>query len=188
MQTLDSDLAFLHASAPVLEDYLLSDVLYFPVTGEHGRQLSGDTTRLTLGNLLLSLRRLQTIQLAADQTAELEALSGQFNRVRAQWRSRWSVKVQQEIPNRMMLWKNYLGELGEAPKDKAGDYPYNVRLRVILELLFAESNDLMVREKDLLRSLDLQLKGKASPGEFIWDQTLAGGFPADQFWYLYLHF
>lgn len=188
MQLLDNDLAFLHASAPVLEDYLLSDVLYFPVTGEHGRQLSGDTTRLTLGNLLLSLRRLQTVQLAADQTAELEALSDQINRERAQWRSRWSVKVLQEIPNRMMLWKNYLGELGEEPKTRAGDYPYNVRLRVILELLFAESNDLMVREKDLLRSLDLQLKGKASPGEFIWDQALASGFPADQFWYLYLHF
>ncbi|HBA90671.1 MAG TPA: hypothetical protein DCZ08_02485, partial [Anaerolineaceae bacterium] len=74
MQLLDNDLAFLHASAPVLEDYLLSDVLYFPVTGEHGRQLSGDTTRLTLGNLLLSLRRLQAVQLPADQTAEFEAL------------------------------------------------------------------------------------------------------------------
>ncbi|OGN74940.1 MAG: hypothetical protein A2X24_11510 [Chloroflexi bacterium GWB2_54_36] len=188
MQLLDNDLAFLHASAPVLEDYLLSDVLYFPVTGEHGRQLSGDTTRLTLGNLLLSLRRLQAVQLPADQTAEFEALFGQINRARAQWRSRWSVKVQQEIPNRMMLWKNYLGELGEEAKAKAGDFPYNVRLRAILELLFDESNDLLVKEKDLLRSLDLQLKGKASPGEFIWDQTLAGGFPAGQFWYLYLHF
>ena len=188
MHMLDNDLTFLQASAPVLEDYLLSDVLYFPVTGEHGRQLSGDTTRLTLGNLLLSLKRLQAVNLPAEQAVELESLAGQISHVQSQWRSRWSVKVQQEIPNRMMLWKNYLGELGEAPKSRAGDYPYNVRLRVILELLFAESNDLMVREKDLLRSLDLQLKGKTSPGEFIWDQTLAGGFPANQFWYLYLHF
>ncbi|MHB0987844.1 MAG: hypothetical protein ACYC3P_04155 [Bellilinea sp.] len=188
MQTLDNDLAFLHASAPVLEDYLLSDVLYFPVTGEHGRQLSGDTTQLTLGNLLLSLRRLQAASLPAEQADELESLASQISKVQSQWRSRWGVKVQQEIPNRIMLWKNYLGELGEEPKARAGDYPYNVRLRVILELLFAESNDLMVREKDLLRSLDLQLKGKASPGEFIWNQTLAGGFPADPFWYLYLHF
>ena len=188
MQLLDNDQAFLHASAPVLEEYLLSDVLYFPVTGEHGRQLSGDTTRLTLGNLLLSLKRLQAVKLPADQTTEFETLYGQIDKVRAQWRSRWSVKIQQEIPNRMMLWKNYLGELGEEPKTRAGDYPYNVRLRVILELLFAESNDLMVREKDLLRSLDLQLKGKTSPGGFVWDQTLAGGFPAGQFWYLYLHF
>ena len=188
MQLLDNDLAFLNASAPVLEDYLLSDVLYFPVTGEHGRQLSGDTTQLTLGNLLLSLRRLQTANLSAEQAVELESLAGQISKVQSQWRSRWSVKVQQEIPNRMMLWKNYLSELGETLKAKAGDYPYNARLRVILELLLDESNDLLVREKDLLRSLDLQLKGKGSPGEFIWDQTLAGGFPADQFWYLYLHF
>ena len=188
MQMLENDLAFLHASAPVLEEYLLSDVLYYPVTGERGHQLTGDTTRLTLGNLLLSLRRLQAASFPADQAAELQSLSGQIDGVKAQWRSRWGVKVRQEIPNRVMLWKNYLDEWGEAPKAKAGDYPYNVRLRVILELLLAEADNLLVKEKDLLRSLDMRLKGKSSQGEFIWDEDLAGEFPADRFWFLYLQF
>jgi len=188
MHVLENDLAFLQASTPVLEEYLLSDVLYYPVTGQHGRQLSGDTTRLTLGNLLLSRKRLSSATLADDEKSSFSDLNRQIDQVYAQWRSRWNVKIQQEIPNRLMLWKNYLGEWSEGSKAKTGDYPYNVRLRVILELLFAETDALLVQEKGLLHSLDQRLKGKGQPGPFVWDESLVSGFPADKFWFLYLQF
>jgi hypothetical protein len=188
MQVLENDLAFLQASAPVLEEYLLSDLLYYPVTGLRGRQLSGDTTRLTLGNLLLSKKRLSSVTLPADTSAQFSDLTRQIDQVQGQWRSRWDVKIQQEIPNRLMLWKNYLSEWGEGSKSRSGDYPYNVRLRVILELLLKETDALLVQEKALLHSLDQRLKGKGESGNFVWDETFTTGFPSEEFWYLYMQF
>lgn len=188
MQVLENDLAFLQASTPVLEEYLLSDVLYYPVTGQHSRQLSGDTTRLTLGNLLLSQKRLSSGLMNDDISAEFSNTLSQIDKIRTQWRSRWEIKIQQELPNRLMLWKNYLSEWGDGSKSKAGDYPYNVRLRVILELLMAETSALLVQEKMLLHSLDQRLKGKGAPGPFVWDEIFRSGFPADKFWFLYLQF
>lgn len=188
MQVLENDLAFLQASTPVLEDYLLSDVLYYPVTGQRGRQLSGDTTRLTLGNLLLSQKRLSSAGYAGDASGEFSQYQSQIEQIHAHWRSRWEIKIQQEIPNRLMLWKNYLSEWGDGSKSKEGDYSYNVRLRVILELLMAETSALLVQEKSLLRSLDQRLKAKGAPGLFVWDGSLESTFPPDKFWYLYLQF
>jgi len=188
MQVLENDLAFLQASTPVLEEYLLSDLLYYPVTGLRGRQLSGDTTRLTLGNLLLSQKRLSSVTLPADTSAQFSDLSRQITQIQSQWRSRWNIKIQQEIPNRLMLWKNYLSDWGEGSKSRSGDYPYNVRLRVILELLLKETDELLVQEKAALRSLDQRLKGKGMPGTFVWDETFTPGFPSDKFWYLYMQF
>lgn len=188
MQGTDNDLIYLHASVPELEKYLLSEVLYYPVTAERGRQLTGDTTQLTIGNLLLSVTRLRAAELAADEAAQFKNLLQEVEQVRSQWRKNWKQKVEREIPNRLRLWMNYLGDWGDTSTTRAGDYHYNVRLRVILELLMAETDDLLIQERSLLRTLDLRLKGKGIPGDFIWDDFLASAFPQDRFWYLYLHF
>lgn len=188
MQILENDLAFVRASVPELENYLLSDVLYYPITAERGRQLSGDTTQLTTGNLLLSIARLGAVNLPVDQRLQLDTLLHEIDRVMDQWRAHWKQKVEQEIPNRLRLWKNYIGEWNNSHQVNAGDYRYNVRLRVILELLMAETDGLLVHEKDQLRRLDMRLKSKGILGEFVWDEAFASAFPPDPFWYLYLHF
>jgi len=148
----------------------------------------GTQPALTLGNLLLSHKRLSSITLPADTSAQFSDLTRQINQVKGQWRSRWDIKIQQEIPNRLMLWKNYLSEWGEGSKSRPGDFSYNVRLRVILELLFKETDALLVQEKALLHSLDQRLKGKGMPGNFVWDETFTPGFPSNEFWYLYMQF
>jgi len=185
MQMLDNDLAFLRASASVLEDYLLSNILYYPVTGEHGRQLSGDTTRLTPGNLLLSSKRLRAAGETNEPGNQLSTLLDQVSRVQGQWKSRWVMKVKEEIPNRIVLWRNYLNELGEEQPARAGDYPYNIRLRVILELLLDEVDDLLIAEKSNLASLDKRLKARGMPANFIWNSALEPAFPPTPYWYLY---
>jgi len=186
MQILENDYVFLRASVPEIEKYLLSDVLYYPITGDGGRQLSGDTTRLTMGNLLLSERRLGAASLPDPMNAEVVALLDRVKQLRNRWFSNWRKKVEVEIPNRLRLWKNYMDDWGENPHSAAGEYRYNVRLRVILELLLEETDQLFVSEKSLLHSLDLRLKGKGIPGPFIWDLQIVRAFPSDRFWYLYL--
>jgi hypothetical protein len=150
--------------------------------------LKGDTTRLTVGNLLLSIRRLETAVGSYPDSGFFSTLRDQIAAVQHQWQSRWEIKISLEVPNRMSLWKNYLSELGAGSQALAGDYAYNVRLRVILELLLIETSALFVKEKSLLRSLDLRLKSKGIPGDFIWDGTIESGFPIEPFWYLYFHF
>lgn len=188
MQGLENDLAFVEASVPELEKYLLSDTLYYPVTGAHGRQLAGDTTQLTLGNILLSSARLRAAQLPPEEVSQVGVLLREVDAIRNRWRTNWQKKVEQEIPSRLRLWKNYLSDWSEASPGRTGDYHYNVRLRVMLELLFDETSDLFVQEKSLLRTLDLRLKGKGMPGDFIWDPQLSSAFPPDRFWFLYWHF
>lgn len=184
MQLVENDLEFLRASAPVLEEYLLSDVLYFPLTGEHGRQLTGDSTRLTPGNLLLSQKRVQAAGISQAPDSGVEVLD-QITRTRSRWFSRWKLKVAREIPNRLGLWTNYLNDLGEEPAGRVGDFRYNVRLRVILDLLLHESDDQLVAEKSAIQALDTRLKAKGTSGPFVWDSRLENGFPRDPYWYLY---
>lgn len=188
MQDSVNDLAFLRASVPELEKYLLSEQLYYPITCAKGRQLTGETTQLTLGNLLLSTARLKVAGLQPEERLEFETLLREVEQIRSRWRSHWIQKVEREIPNRLRLWRNYLSDWTETSHGSAGDYRYNVRLRVILELLFLETDALLVHEKGLLRSLDLRLKGKGTPGAFLWDESFAVGFPREPYWYLYLHF
>lgn len=188
MDWIDNDIAFLRASVPELEKYLLSNVLYYPVTAERGRQLSGDTTQLTIGNVLLSTARLRALNLPPEKAEQVEPILMEIDRTRSRWYANWKKKAELEIPNRLRLWKNHLDEWIDSSASRGGDYHYNVRQRVILELLLGESDELFVQEKSLLRRLDLRLKGKGVPGDFIWDEQVKSAFPPDRFWFLYLHF
>jgi len=180
------DFALLQAAAPELERYLFSEVLYYPLTSGSGRRLSGDTSRLTIGNILLAIKKLQADDLPPAEAGQLTTLLEQIEQVRTRWRTLWQKKVMQEIPNRLNLWRDYLERLSDSTSTGSGDYRYNVRTRVILELLLDEVDDLPPQKEALLRSMDLKLKAMGTPGKFIWDEPLREVFPEDRFWYLYL--
>jgi hypothetical protein len=70
-------------------------------------------------------------------------------------------------------------------RDQEKHAPYyhsEVRVRVLLTLL---KDHAPVHEKLDQVTFDLMLKNMFTPGEFIWEQELAPGFPEDEFWYLY---
>jgi len=64
-------------------------------------------------------------------------------------------------------------------------YGYEVRLRVLLNLLGAEIKEVESALQEHLDSLDLLLQALFISGEFIWESELADGFPVDQYWYLW---
>jgi len=80
------------------------------------------------------MTRLRAAELAAEDAVQVENFLQEIECVRFHWRTHWKQKVEREIPNRLRLWKNYLDDWGDSSPTKAGDYHYNVRLRVILEL------------------------------------------------------
>ena len=151
------DNQYLAAGVPELENYLLSNALYYP--------LSLELPQLTLGGILLSLARMGT------QAAKFEA---QVGVIRSKWRAAWDVKSSREIKARSELWLNYLAEYQADHKTGARLYPQNVRYRAMLSLLGKAEEDSDVFVKSVFRE-----------GKFVWEEECAPNFSRETFWYLY---
>jgi hypothetical protein len=159
MSKLDQDLQYLDAGLPELQDYLLSKVLYWPLSA------SRSLPSLTLGGLLLARQRLGPR--ADSQAAQIESL-------RSKWRTAWDAKASHEVRARSDLWKNYLQDYRESPESYVGEYAQQVRNRAMLALLGEESDP-----------SDEFVKSKFVFGDFIWENECAQNFPRDVFWFLF---
>ncbi len=179
------DLEFLKIGLDQLEPYLLTDELFWMVTERpSGQQAS--FPQLTLGNLLISLARLQGFakarQLSPRDSTELARLERQLESVRSKWRVAWENKAHHEFTSRLHQWVNYLDELVKDRADHAPFYHTEVRLRALLELLRTE---LSAATHPDLTPLDAQLKAILHPGDFIWEEGAAAAFPQEKYWFLY---
>lgn len=181
---LEKDWEFVRAAVPVLQDYLLSQQLYWPSPlSSTGGMASGEFT-LTLGNVLLSLQRLRAATLAEDEQKSLEGVAAQMAAVREQWRSHWVQKARHEYRARLELWQDYLDGL-QGNKERFHSYPHAVRWRVILQLLGTEVNAVESGLKEALVGLDHRLRAMTLVGPFVWAEELQNGFPAPRYWFLY---
>jgi hypothetical protein len=178
MPTALKDREFLRAGVAELEDYLRSDELFWPLDG------NVDFPRLTVGGLLLALKRLNGWNVPAHERVELDSLENLINTSRSKWRTAWEKKATREVHARFDLWKNYLADYRQSPDGNAPDYPQQVRERAQLDLL---ASALSVPPVDLLalKDLDRFLRQALLPGAFVWEAELVPAFPAEEFWYLY---
>ena len=178
------DQVYVSAAASDIEEYLLSGVLYWPLSG---RTPKGDPplSRLTIGGLLLSQARLLAQIEVSLFSGEVADSFEKIAVVRDRWRSNWNKKAQEEISSRLKQWGNYLLDYQKDPGLQAREYPRNVYRRVILDLLDKEIGGLDAADQTVLAGLDRTLKSVFRKGSFCWEANLAGGFPAEVFWYLY---
>lgn len=177
MPSLVQDLAFLSAGVEQLEDYLLSDVIYWPLH-------EADLPHLTLGGLLLAERRATVRARDGAERARLEALRMQMEAVRLRWRAAWERKCSQEVRARLALWQSFLQDYREAPAVQAENYPQQVQWRVLLQLL-TETLENAPKEAGVVLELDRFLRAVFLPGKFIWEEDLSPAFPPEPFWFLY---
>ncbi len=173
MTAIENDWAFLEAGIPELEDYLLSNELYWPLS-TRGMSLP----RLTIGGLLLSLARLE----AAGQGSL--AFRARIDGIRSRWRVAWETRAGREFRARCGLWQAYLGDYRHNPEQHADAYPQEVRYRVMLHLLKGEL-PAPPAEQELLVQLDNLVRANWNPGGFVWEAKLQTGFPRETYWYLY---
>jgi len=186
MYQIDQDVTYVQSTVHELEEYLLSDVLFWPLTGKSGKPLPAGATQLTIGNLLLSIKRLEAAgELSNRALSEATGLTGLVQRVRSQWKSNWDKKASLEIRSRLTQWDHYLAEVASEHGWNHGDYAYNIRQRVILELLLGDVDKLMPKEQTYLVVLDQRLRSNTLPSEFVWDEMLRAGFAEQTFWFLY---
>ena len=166
MPTLKQDQNYIETALPELKNYLLSDILYYPLLGK--------LPRLTIGGLLLTQKRLEAGTGGTHLYPKLAA-------VKEKWRAAWAKKSARELEARLTLWRNYLNDYRGDPKNYATDYEHEVRWRVIMELLSAEVDQVPAE----IAVLDQLLRVKFISGKFIWDENLQSQFPEDDFWFLY---
>jgi hypothetical protein len=179
MPSKAQDFEYWRSAVTELKSYLLSEQLFWPLTGGRGSQ-----PRLTLGGLLLAQARLQARPLTQGEAAELGGLEGQVATQAARWRSAWERKAAWEFQSRLKQWGNYLDEY-RANQSQAAYYPQEVALRTMLHLLETEAGELDRGSVQLLAAYDELLRALFIPGDFVWEDELRSAFEPSTYWYLY---
>lgn len=184
MSSILYNIEFLRESLDELERYLLSEDLYGRL---HAKAPAGEPpfASLTLGNVLLARKELLAASLRGDQVGLFQALDRKLETLRSKWRAAWDEKAKQEYPARLRQWGFFLNELHREPEKQADRYAYEVRRRVIVELLGQESQSAADENHDKLFMLDELLKRDFVEGEFVWDEGMREGFPKSVYWYLW---
>ncbi|OGO12056.1 MAG: hypothetical protein A2Y53_09280 [Chloroflexi bacterium RBG_16_47_49] len=183
-KSLEYDLRYIKAGLEILEEYLLSDDVFWPL-GVKPPEGDPDYPRLTLDWLLLIRTRLAAHPTSGDQKNQVEQVISELELNRSKWRVAWERKAAHCYQVRERMWRDYIQEYQDNPQENADRYRYEVRLRVMLELLKSEFRPQNIGEGDLLLSLDSYLKSTLIPGSFIWDPEIQAGFPRNTYWFLY---
>jgi len=184
MKSFEYDLCYLQAALDIFEKYLLSDEVFWPLNtspppGEP------DYPQLTLDGMLLAAKRLEARQKTRIQKDQLEQAISDLELNRSRWRVAWEQKAKRCFRARLRMWKEFIEEYQNNPQENADRYAYEVRLRVMLDLVKSEINPNNMAEISLLQNLDGYLKKVLTQASFIWDGGLQSGFPTETYWYLY---
>jgi hypothetical protein len=184
MPSTHYDLNYLREALDSLETYLLSPDIFWNLTAKPppGEPLY---PALTLGGFLLAYRRLQGRQLQPADDAVLQKISIEVDRIRLRWRTAWEKKAASSYQARITQWRNFLEDYRSNPEGNVDRYPYEVRLRVMLELLDQSNPYIPPEQRQFLSSLDSLLSAYLVPGSFIWEEECKVSFPEDQYGYLY---
>lgn len=168
----EEDRRFVALSAGELDDYLSSEVLLW--------RMNRIDLPLTPGNLLLAVKRLSVVNdpalgVTIDQTQNL------IDRRR----TAWGKKVDKELAMRMNQWREQVEEITRYGSIDAS-FTFQVRSRVILELLLTEKRYPDEHIRSTVENADNGLFFLTKPGEFLWDENLMDLFPKEAYPYLYI--
>ena len=184
MPSPEYDLGYFAAGVEILEKYILSGDLFWPI-GSKPPGSEPPYPQLTLGGLMLSQARLRSRSQSSHFYSKYSSLEVQYNAVRARWRVAWESKATSEFHARLVLWLNFLEDFRSNPENNVDRYAYEVSRRVMLELLTSDASQIPQQEMELLERLDKYLRTVFTPNGFVWDVDLVKGFPPDIYWYLY---
>jgi hypothetical protein len=175
--------AYLQAALNGLEPYLLSDDLYqsMAVLPAAARNYPS----LTLGSLLLYQQYARPLVRTGAERSAYQKLEIELDVLRTRWRVAWEGKAAREFEARLRQWGNALQEIREDPVENLAYFRYEVRARVMLDLLKTETRDLAPAQVTHLENLDLILQALFQQGEFIWEPEFIPAFPQDPYWYLW---
>ncbi len=184
MHPVAQDLKFIESAAQSINDYVLSDLLYWPMDVEPA-SLGIGVSRTTLGLIYLVVEHIRLKSLNEEQAERFAIAQAEIQKVHRKWKVAWEKKAVEEFKARSRQWSNFLNKDLENRAERKTRYRVEVRNRVILQLLLL---DIPEKENGLILALhrmDGSLKGLLAKGDFIWAEDLKPVFPEEKFWFLY---
>ncbi len=184
---LDRDLNEAKQMANGLEEYLRgSDVYGTPAGGMFG----GDAPALTVGALVMRLRRLDALrdQLTDAQRQELAQAQEIHRHMQREWAVHYEQKIVKEANSRLDAIRTFFEECSDHPRNCAAIYKPEVLRRTIVQELGRVMADQKIFSAELdkkRREMDVKLRGFVRPATFVWSALLQEVYPADEFWWLY---
>jgi uncharacterized membrane-anchored protein YhcB (DUF1043 family) len=185
---LESDLREAREMAEGLEEYLRGSEVYGSLGG--GLFGSGSKPALTIGALLLRLRRLNALrdQLTPAQQSALDGVQHQHDTVRKEWTRHYAEKLVREANSRLDAMRTYFEECRENPRLCASAYlPEAMRRTIVQEIAaFMNANGMPSEElRTKIAGADGKLRSVAKPTDFVWAAALMPVYPKSDFWWLY---
>ena len=178
---LEKDLREAETMVQGLVPYVYEDRIYANV-GNGGMFATKNTPSLTLGALLMRLRRLHELanHMTDAQSATLERISDEHERVRKEWTLHYNNKLVQEATSRLKQIIQYFQECREDPRTCANSYlPEALRRTIVQEIADAlEQHDARSTElNNAIHSADSGLQRYAMPSDFIWSEETSARLP-----------
>ena len=186
--SIDQDLREAEAMADALDPYIYGDEIYGRAGG--GSVVGGQTPALTIGALLLRLRRLRALadQLSPAQRATLEKVEARNNAIRDEWSVHYQQKLVKEGESRLKGMEAFFKECLDEPRTCYSGYPPEALRRTIIHEIDAALDGMNASSAELdtqIRRADSKLQGVVKPSEFIWAKALESVYPRDTYWWLY---
>ena len=175
---------YLQAGLREAERYLLSNELFWPLNIMPGSDQPG-YPYLTAGGLLLYARFARGMAVTPSQQGAFRKIEIEIEALQTRWQVAWEKKTAWEFESRLRQWGNVLKDIRVDPEDNIPYYRYEVRLRVLLDLLEEQVDEIDPALQAHLDSLDILLRALFKSGDFIWATGLASSFPVKDYWYLW---
>ncbi len=185
--SIRKDLSEVKQMVDALEHYLRGDEVYGNVGGLFG---SGNMPRLTVGMILLRLRRLEALkdEMKDSQHEKLDSVQQAFDVVRGEWSSFYNDKMLKEANSRLELIKQYFQECMENPSMCASGYKPEALRRTVVQELLHEMEERHIESAELrskVAEADGYLRQYADQTGFIWSDVLEAVYPEADYWWLH---
>jgi hypothetical protein len=183
-EKLHEDLEIMAAMAGEMDEYLKSDVLFWPMA-------RGSMPRLTLGGYLMREQRLGALQdqLSTEEKRRFQAARDTFDEALREKVVRFEQRAHQELHARLRQWGEYLRELKSDAATNSGYYPSAVETRAMIAALVdrLRTPPYKAEERALeqLALLDQNLRRRWQPDDFVWPHGWEKAYPAAEYWWLY---
>ena len=183
-ERIEQDLGILEAMALNMEDYLDSEVLFYPLP-------DADMPRLTLGGYLMRQHRLYELRDNLDTLTRrrLDTTMERFRDATVGHSGRVEQRAIHELEARVRQWQEYLNELHDACETYAAYYPAAVEARVMMSALInflrRPPHELPAALLTRVAQQDELLSQQWQGDGFVWPDLWQPAYPEQRYWWLY---
>lgn len=188
---VSQDLKEARAMVEALANYVRGTQLYGTV-GTGGLFSGGRMPALTVGALLMRLRRLHALDVSGklneSQQRELKVIDEKHAAVRKEWTFHYDQKMRKEVMSRLDAMKPFFEECAGNMKLCARVYGPEILRRTTVEelLIFMDEHNMdITEERKKARAIDGQLRRYVTTTNFQWAHDLEPVYDRLKFWWMY---